>query len=834
MLGDYRLLRRIGRGGMGSVYTAIHPRLGHRVAVKVLHQHLLGRDTSMQRRFEREARLAARLSSASPHLVRVHDVDFDATAGCHYLVMEYVEGVTAEEWAHSTVSESGATSELDVLDVCHAATLGLVAAHRRGVVHRDVKPSNILIPVTEIGASLKDAKLADLGLARPEHVKEGLTAAGQVMLGTAGYAAGEQLEHGTTARKASDVFAMGATIYKLLCGEAPFVGKTPMARAVETIKGNRVPLRDLRPSVSDAVDALVDTCLQRDPDQRFPDASALAEALRLCRRAVVGSEPMAHEIPSRVMQLVGRDEDGKSALSTFATRVFARSSRVLFDSGPPGARVTLTPTDTEGDPLEYTLDEHGRRELLDVPVGTYELLARQDDHEDLRARLSVRAGVDLNFPLQMRERSGFLVVASEPAGAEVVVDGVRLGKTPIRRFQLPAGSHEVIVTLEGHCHVVREVSVRGGSAVDLGVLALERCATLDVSEQPGDVRFALDGEPVDDGALVDPGVRRLTASRAGYESQALTLSVEAGAVLRPSLPKWRLNARALIGSREIWRSAGDSDRRRAARALADGRGDLELVELEDVTCGELSESVAVFRHVPTGLDLVLVPGDAFAMGSPPDEPGRRSDERRHDVALAPFLVARAPVTRATWAAVMEKDAPPPAAREHPAEVQGWTHAAEFCHRAGLLLPTEAQWEHACRGGSTAAFAWGDDAEEAPRYADIDGGWNAPSRPVAERAPNAFGLFDVHGGVWEWCRDRYGEYPFDAVVDPDGARSGAYRVLRGGSRFDAPALARAAYRAAAPPEGGVVPAGLRPVAELHLDDALAPIESSVAGVERDDA
>ncbi len=306
VLGDYRLLRRLGRGGMGAVYSGIHPRLGNVVAVKVLHQHLVGRDPSIRRRFEQEARLAARLSAASTHLVRVHDVNHDSVAGCHFLVMEYIAGVAAEHWAHSVVADDGVTSELDVIDVCLAATKGLVAAHRSGVIHRDVKPANILIPFADGGPSLASAKLADLGLARPEHLDEGLTAAGQVMLGTPGYAAPEQLERGAEAGKASDVFAMGATIYRLLVGAAPFHGETPMARAIATIEGRRTPLRDRRSDVCDAVDALVETCLQRHPGERFPDASALAEALHLCRRAVVNEGAFVQEIPSRVIELLHR------------------------------------------------------------------------------------------------------------------------------------------------------------------------------------------------------------------------------------------------------------------------------------------------------------------------------------------------------------------------------------------------------------------------------------------------------------------------------------------------------------------------------------------------
>ncbi len=448
----------------------------------------------------------------------------------------------------------------------------------------------------------------------------------------------------------------------------------------------------------------------------------------------------------------------------------------------------------------------------------------------MTALLTVRAGVDVNFPLQMRERNGLLVLSSTPEAAEVLVDGVRLGVTPLPHIPLPAGSHDVRVQLAGHGPVCQEIEVRGGRTVDLGCIRLERRATLDFSEYPDDVVFALDGQPVADGDEVDPGVCRLSAGRPGHEPQVLTLRVEPGAVLRPVLARWQLNARALLGAMDTWTSAADSDRRRAARSLARGRADLEFMGLAEFARGAHTTSVALFRHLPTALEMALVPGGSFTMGSPFDEPQRRSDEQQHDVSLAPFLVSRTTVPYSVWGAVMEEPLPAGAEGDHAALVRDWARAMEFCRKTGLELPTEAQWEHACRAGATDAYSWGPRAADAQLHAALAGGWGAAPRPVGERVPNAFGIFDMHGGVWEWCCDPYGEYPPDGVTDPRGSHDGVYRVLRGGSRCDPPHLARAAYRLAAPPARGPDPVGLRVVALLHEDDASDQVESSLPGME----
>ncbi|MCZ7647969.1 MAG: protein kinase [Planctomycetota bacterium] len=278
-LGGIPLLAKLGQGGMGAVYYGIHPRLESEVAVKVLPFHLAERDPVMIQRFFREAKLAARIRSQ--HLVGVMDVNEEN--GLCYLVMEFVRGKSAGRHLKACLHEGQlGLAEAVALEVCLAAAEGLAAAHSEGVIHRDVKPDNIMIPCFRDSDALDfgRAKLADLGLASGEN-SDGSTLTGtQACMGTPGYMAPEQGMDTKTAGRPADVFSMGATLYAMLAGKAPFSGPTSMQTVLATIQQPHPPLKNFRPDVSPGTLALIERCLNKDASKRFADAAALRDALR--------------------------------------------------------------------------------------------------------------------------------------------------------------------------------------------------------------------------------------------------------------------------------------------------------------------------------------------------------------------------------------------------------------------------------------------------------------------------------------------------------------------------------------------------------------------------
>jgi len=268
--GRYRVGARIASGGMATVYAALDTRLDREVAVKVLDADL-ARDPGFERRFVHEAKAAARLSH--PNVVAVFDQGHenlgpDGSGDTLYLVMELVHGQTLRKLLTSRVRLPAAEALRITADVLAA----LSAAHEAGLVHRDVKPENVLLD--ESGR----VKVADFGLARALVSSDQSTTRG-VVLGTVSYLAPEQVERGRVDER-TDIYATGILAYELLTGERPYEGDNPLQVAYQHVH-SRVPAPSiLVPDLPVAVDRLVVTATARDPADRYQDAGSFAEAVR--------------------------------------------------------------------------------------------------------------------------------------------------------------------------------------------------------------------------------------------------------------------------------------------------------------------------------------------------------------------------------------------------------------------------------------------------------------------------------------------------------------------------------------------------------------------------
>lgn len=282
-----------------------------------------------------------------------------------------------------------------------------------------------------------------------------------------------------------------------------------------------------------------------------------------------------------------------------------------------------------------------------------------------------------------------------------------------------------------------------------------------------------------------------------------------------------------LEDREVYARLGEQEVRALARGAqahwSEELSGFELERVERFEAGGEAHWMSVWSHEATGLEFVLVPGSTFTMGSPSTEYTRADEMPQHEVSLGPFLMARTECTQEAWARVAGAaglDRSPfygglsDSGLQRPMESVSWEDASRWCEEAGLMLPTEAQWEYACRAGTRTEYAFGD--ELTPEQARLGRGRGEGPGGAGELEANAFGLHDMHGNLFEWCRDGYVDYG-GKVQRRTGLREGtsSSRVRRSSSFYGSAAQhARSASRYEYEPGITAMDLGLRPALDLR--------------------
>ena len=274
VLSHYRVVGKLGVGGMGVVYDAEDTRLPRRVALKFLSQELAG-DPDAKRRLVREAQLIAPLNH--PNICTIYEID--EHQGSQFIAMERVDGTNLKlHMTRNTLSDG------DIVDIARQVAAALQAAHEAGVVHRDIKPGNIMVgPAGQV-------KVLDFGLARQfkmpdtgEIMTHGSTIPGRP-LGTANYMAPERIAQGPLDPR-SDLFSLGVVIYEMATGRLPFAGASPFETVTNILEKDPIPLRKLSPDRPAPLERIVTRLLARDLTRRYQTAAELSAALTAATRA---------------------------------------------------------------------------------------------------------------------------------------------------------------------------------------------------------------------------------------------------------------------------------------------------------------------------------------------------------------------------------------------------------------------------------------------------------------------------------------------------------------------------------------------------------------------
>jgi eukaryotic-like serine/threonine-protein kinase len=461
--GNYRVLSLLGQGGMGAVYLAEHPSIGRRVAVKVLHREFVT-DEQLLGRLLNEARAANAIRH--PNIIEILDSGMRPD-GTPYLVMELLEG----ESLGTRLRRVGALPLRDAVDFAYETASALGAAHKKGIVHRDLKPDNLFVSADEHDASRERIKVLDFGIAKLQQKLPGdsvKTRTGTLM-GTPIYMSPEQCRGTSTIDHRSDVYSLGVILFEMLVGHPPFMSEGFGDLINMHLNVPPPSARAERHQVPDALDAVVIKMLAKNPEDRYPDMTALQGALKLAGGpdlAVHGAVPAILNQTTEPREAVAEHAPEVRTPTTFTAGIGERQSIIVRRGG--GAKLAAAA-------LGVALIGGGalflarRGAPLSAPVATAETVAapapaRGPSPAPAAPRPAAPAPSPTLAPAMVTVR-----VQSTPKGARVVnaADGDVLGETPLVLTRKRGGEVQLRAEKDGYLPAERRVPLDADRQLEL-------------------------------------------------------------------------------------------------------------------------------------------------------------------------------------------------------------------------------------------------------------------------------------------------------------------------------------------------------------------------------
>ena len=761
LIREYEILGRIGKGGMAIVYLAKHIHLNTEVAIKVLNEEY-SENESVRERFLNEARLLNTLK----HPNIVEQKEFFQENGHFVLTMEYVEGRSLDQMIGQDI---GAIPWEKAIPLFTQILDGIGYAHSRGIIHRDIKPANILI--SREGA----VKIADLGIAKVAGVK-GSTKTG-TKIGTIFYMSPEQVQ-GNEADFRSDIYSLGITLYETLAGKLPFgdIEKTSEFEVMGMIvKGDLPDPRAFYPHIPEWAVAAISKATAINPNNRFQNCSEFAEYLKEHATNIEGNT----DFWSKQVVELGNMQLLKQSSSPF--KVDNNNTPVPSTAG---ADVCPKCNAQVKEDMEFC-GECGADLTQKCPSCSEKI------------RWSRKFCPKCGANIKEKEITHKLDLERKAAEAKRKKEAAALKKKQ-REQQEKEQRQEREKREKERAEEQKRIKAeneRKRQKEREETLARQKARELARQQWIKKNRWKM----ITGAALLVILISSLVYINSdGYKySKALALFEE---------QNWSEAAsafEALNGFRDSRHKALECHLERA-RSLARQNNYSSAAEVvnanlhgNDSIDAELTAFLGsnpdIFEFLlPGGMTFVSIPSGDFMMGSPESEDGRWGDEGpRHSVSISSFEMMSTEVTQGMWEEVMGSN---PSRftgdLNRPVENVSWNDCQDFIDKLNDLypshtyrLPSESEWEYACRAGTTTRFYWGDSDSGSVMgdYCWYSSNSNSSTHPVGLKLPNDWGLYDMSGNVWEWCEDSWhGSYDGAPVDGSAWVSSGASsRVLRGG-------------------------------------------------------
>jgi len=763
----YEIIKKLGAGGMATVYLAREIALNRDVAIKVLPKAFLS-DADFVARFKSEAQIAANLEH--PHIVRIYQISEEQELV--YFVMSFVPGGSVTD----RINKQGTIPIDDIvkwgIDVCSALAYG----HEHGVIHRDLKPDNLMLDKND------RIVVMDYGIARAGQ-GTGLTQAGSV-IGTPQYMSPEQAR-GLELDARSDIYSMGIVLYQMATGDLPFQADDAASLMYMHVHETPEPPDAKNADVPDWLKNIILKCLSKNPVDRFASFEELKAAL---------SERYSPKLT--VTPLAERDRKRRRIVMAATTAVVVAiivSSVFIFRQYSEQKRLA------EQERIESQERARQQQEM--------ESTAMNDDSAFQSAQMTDT------------KQSYSIYLENYPDGRHIKEAEERIAaiekEETVQREALAIKSQE--------SEAERQKRLEEEAAAKRKAEAEERIRQDDSAYQFAEMANTSQAYTIYLGKY--PNGRHAEEA----SDKLAALDAEAAAKIKAEAEEAAKgdDQAFLLASNENTKQAYSTYLINYVNGLHSEEARNRIAAIENKE--KEAENVRVALSA-LSLRMVKIPGGSFLMGS---ENGAGDEKPVNTVTLSGFEMSSTEITQAQYESIIG-DNPSHFKLDNNRSVErvSWKDAITFCNKlsekvglepcynlntgecdfskSGFRLPTEAEWEYACRSGSGLEYSLGDGESALDRA-----GWYARNsventHPVGQKTQNTWGLYDTHGNVWEWCNDWYDKnaYNTNGNNNPTGPKSGSDKVLRGGSWIDGPKDCRSAKRRSYDPNDDYSDIGFR--------------------------